>query len=190
MFGFIQLMEVTDKLPPEISGSETLRTMQARAKDFIEEKIEFESSSFPSSFESVQQRAPDIPASESDSPKLQQQRLEENAAAAEVNASRNVGNVLQESNRSFDSSTEVPPPSSGNSSTSLDSYKPGKEGETSVIEQFERGVYVTVIVLPSGSKVFKRVRFRYRSYLLIKQVSTSLFSVSICSVSTFFLNSY
>ncbi|KAE9622033.1 putative brevis radix (BRX) domain-containing protein [Lupinus albus] len=149
-----------------MSGSETLRMMQAQAKDFLEEKTELESSSLPPIFESVQQSAPDIPASENDSAELQEQRQEENDAAAsvaEANSSINEGNVLQESNRLLESSTEVPIPTSS-SSTSLESYKCGKEGETSLIEQFEHGVYITAIVLPSGTKVFKRVRFSKRKF--------------------------
>ncbi|KAF1897909.1 hypothetical protein Lal_00032671 [Lupinus albus] len=161
-----QLIEVTEKFPSDMSGSETLRMMQAQAKDFLEEKTELESSSLPPIFESVQQSAPDIPASENDSAELQEQRQEENDAAAsvaEANSSINEGNVLQESNRLLESSTEVPIPTSS-SSTSLESYKCGKEGETSLIEQFEHGVYITAIVLPSGTKVFKRVRFSKRKF--------------------------
>ncbi|KAK7243074.1 hypothetical protein RIF29_37858 [Crotalaria pallida] len=158
-----QLREMTEKLPPETSGCETMKMMQAQAKDFLEGKLVFESSSPPSRYESVQQSAPDIHAAESDSRELQEQRLEENDdAAAEVNPSINEGNVLQENNRSYESSTEVPLPSSN--SSSLEPYKSGKEGEISVIEQFERGVYITVMVLPSGSKVFKRVRFSKRRF--------------------------
>jgi hypothetical protein len=33
--------------------------------------------------------------------------------------------------------------------------------EVQLIEQFEPGVYVTLIQLKDGTKVFKRVRFRY-----------------------------
>lgn len=37
----------------------------------------------------------------------------------------------------------------------------GTHGEVQLIEQFEPGVYVTLIQLRDGTKVFKRVRFRY-----------------------------
>ncbi|XP_061364263.1 PH, RCC1 and FYVE domains-containing protein 1-like isoform X2 [Gastrolobium bilobum] len=113
-----QLREVTETLPPEIPDNETLRTIHAQAEDFLRERIEFESSSFPSSFD----------------------------------------------NRSSVPSTGLPPPSSENSSRTPDSYKPMREGEASVIEQFEPGVYVTLLVLPNGSKVFKRVRFSKRRF--------------------------
>jgi hypothetical protein len=39
--------------------------------------------------------------------------------------------------------------------------KQGTHGEVQLIEQFEPGVYVTLIQLKDGTKVFKRVRFRY-----------------------------
>lgn len=39
--------------------------------------------------------------------------------------------------------------------------KLGTHGEVQLIEQFEPGVYVTLIQLRDGTKVFKRVRFRY-----------------------------
>lgn len=155
---------MTEKLPPEIPGNETLRNMHAQAQCFIKESIEFESSSFPSSFESEQQSAPVMPTSDSDSSSLQEQRPEGNDdEASGVVPSMDGGNVtLQESNNSFVSNTEVSPPQSKeNSSRPPESYRPVREGETSIIEQFEHGVYVTLILLPNGIKVFKRVRFRY-----------------------------
>ena len=52
--------------------------------------------------------------------------------------------------------TESDPRSPGVSSLKNNAYKGGKE----VMEQFEPGVYMTVIVHPDGTKVFKRVKFR------------------------------
>ncbi|KAJ1386285.1 Zinc finger, FYVE/PHD-type, partial [Sesbania bispinosa] len=159
-----QLREVTAKLPPDIPDNEILRTMHAQAEDFVKEKIECESSLLPLSSESEQQNAPDIPASDSGSSNLQEERLEGNDEAPGVVLSVDGGNVLQESNCLSVSSTGVSPPSSEISLRSPESYKPVREGETSVIEQFEHGVYVTLIVLPSGHKVFKRIRFSKRRF--------------------------
>lgn len=39
--------------------------------------------------------------------------------------------------------------------------KLGTHGEVQLVEQFEPGVYVTLIQHRDGTKVFKRVRFRY-----------------------------
>lgn len=145
---------MTEKLPPEVPGSETLKVIHAQAQTILKENSEFESSSFQSSFESEQQSGTDIPASDSDSSNLQEQRLEGNNDVSEVVPSIDGGNVRRER-------------SSENSTRSHESSRPVREGETSVIEQFEHGVYVTVIVLHDGSKVFKHVRFRYESELLI-----------------------
>lgn len=35
------------------------------------------------------------------------------------------------------------------------------EERREVVEQFERGVYVTLLLLPNGNKFFKRIKFRY-----------------------------
>lgn len=35
------------------------------------------------------------------------------------------------------------------------------EVQKEVMEQFEPGVYVTVLLLPNGSKLFRRIRFRF-----------------------------
>nr|KYP38655.1 putative E3 ubiquitin-protein ligase HERC2 [Cajanus cajan] len=75
-------------------------------------------------------------------------------------------NVPQESNNSSLSNNETSMPSqnSENDSRSQESSRSSKEGETHVIEQFEPGVYVTLIVKPGGVKVFKRVRFSKRRF--------------------------
>ncbi|XP_061357758.1 PH, RCC1 and FYVE domains-containing protein 1-like isoform X1 [Gastrolobium bilobum] len=161
-----QLKEMTEKLPPEDLESENLRTMLTRAEDFLKENSESETSSVPSNLESEQQNEPNTPASNSDSSKLQEHRIEEDNEAEGDNQSQDGGNVLQESNSSSLSSTEatVPPQSSENHPKSLDSSRSGREGETQVIEQFEPGVYVTLIVKHGGIKVFKRVRFSKRRF--------------------------
>ncbi|XP_073223142.1 PH, RCC1 and FYVE domains-containing protein 1-like [Cicer arietinum] len=155
---------VIEKLPPEFPGSENLREIHAHAQYLLKENVEFESSSFRPSFESEQQNTPDIPASGSDSSNLQKQRLEENEEVSEPLPSIDGENGVQESISSYISSTGVSLPSLENSSRSPESYRPTREGETSIIEQFEHGVYVTLIVIPGGGKVFKRVRFSRRRF--------------------------
>ena len=159
--------------------------MHTHAEEFLKENMEFESSSFPSCFESEQQSAHDIPTLSSDSSKLPEERQEENVDAAGAYSSISGGNVLQESNGSSASSTRVPRPSSENSLRSPNSYKPGtgREEEITAIEQFERGVYVTVVILPSGSKVFKRVRFRYE--LLANTTNFHIYIVCINMLCTY-----
>ncbi|XP_050889022.1 PH, RCC1 and FYVE domains-containing protein 1 isoform X1 [Lathyrus oleraceus] len=156
-----ELREVTEKLPPEIPGSEALKQIHTQARCILRENVEFDSP-FQSSFESEQQSAPNLSESDSESSNLQ--RIEGNGEVSEVVPSIDAGSVPQESNRSYLSSTGAFPPSSENSSRSADSHRTVQEGETSVIEQFEHGVYITVIVLSDGSKIFKRVRFSKRRY--------------------------
>lgn len=154
---------MTEKLPLEIADSENMRTILTGAEDFLKENSECEtSSSLPSNLEFEQQNST---ASSSDTSKLQEDIIEENSEVAGVDPSQDGENVLQESNISkchlSNAEAAVPPQTSENDSKPLDSSRPGREGETQVIEQFEPGVYVTLIVKPSGIKVFKRVRFRY-----------------------------
>ncbi|XP_027366285.1 PH, RCC1 and FYVE domains-containing protein 1-like [Abrus precatorius] len=165
-----KLREVTEKLPPEIAENETLISMRAQAEEFLNEKTDIESSSSSPSLESEQQSATDIPASDSDSSKLKEQGLEANDDASGIVPSTYGGNILEESNNesmpnnASVSSTGVPPTRSENSSRSNDSRIPARDGERSVIEQFDTGVYITLIVQPNGSKVFKRIRFSKRRF--------------------------
>lgn len=54
----------------------------------------------------------------------------------------------------------------------------GTHGEVQLIEQFEPGVYVTLMQLRDGTKVFKRVRFRYSIPNLIPACSIYLNSIN------------
>ncbi|CAJ2673854.1 unnamed protein product [Trifolium pratense] len=147
-----ELREVTEKLPPEIPGSETLKEIHAQAQYILKENVEFESSSFQSGFKSEKQTAHGVPASEG------------NDEASEAVPSIDGGNVHHKCRRSYVSSPGVSPPSSENRSKSPESHNPVSEEETSIIEQFEHGVYVTVSLLPGDVKVFKRVRFSKRRF--------------------------
>lgn len=147
-------------MPPENPGCETLKEIHAQAQCILKDNVEFESP-FQPSFESEQQSVPDISKSDCEFSNLQ--RIKGNGEVSEAVPSVDGGNVQHESNSSYLSSTGVSPPCSENSSRSADSHRTVQEGETSVIEQFEHGVYITVIVLSDGSKVFKRVRFRYEN---------------------------
>ncbi|KAK7393687.1 hypothetical protein VNO78_22250 [Psophocarpus tetragonolobus] len=160
-----KLREVIEKLPPEISDNETLTTMHAQAEEFLcNEEKDFESSRL----ESEQQSTPDVPASDTVSSKLQQQTMKGDVDASGVAPLMDGENTLEESRNLSVSSSVITPPSLGNSSTLRDPgisvNPPSSEGERSVIEQFDPGVYVTLVVLPSGYKVFKRIRFSKRRF--------------------------
>ncbi|KAG5560348.1 hypothetical protein RHGRI_003597 [Rhododendron griersonianum] len=51
-----------------------------------------------------------------------------------------------------------------NESATRSPKTPKTEGQREVIEQFEPGVYVTLIQLQNGTKIFKRVRFSKRRF--------------------------
>lgn len=153
-----------EKLPPDVLDSENWKIMLTRAEDFLKEKSEFET---PSNVKSQQQHELNTPNSYSSSSKLQEHGIEENNETVGVDpSSQDEGNV-QVSNSSSLSNNEASMPSQ-NDSKSQDSSRPGKEGETEVIE-FEPGVHVTLIVKPGGVRFFKQVKFRCYSYLLIQQ---------------------
>ncbi|KAI4345782.1 hypothetical protein L6164_012877 [Bauhinia variegata] len=152
-----QLKEMVEKLPPEASDGETLGNMLTQAEEFLKKDSEIEAfSSLPENLESDHQNAEGVTASESDSSKLQEQGTEDG------------GNNLQESNAPSVSDTEAatPPQSAENGSRPPNhpSRPTRSEAENKIIEQFEPGVYVTVLVLPSGRKVFKGVRFSKRRF--------------------------
>ncbi|KOM57902.1 hypothetical protein LR48_Vigan11g093500 [Vigna angularis] len=48
-----------------------------------------------------------------------------------------------------------------NSEDGSRSSPPGNQGEVQVIEKFAHGVYVILMLQPDGTKIFKRVKFRY-----------------------------
>ncbi|KAK7340016.1 hypothetical protein VNO77_20708 [Canavalia gladiata] len=157
-----QLKEMTEKLPPEISESENWKSLLTRAVDFLKQNSESESSNM----ESQQQNEQNTSTSNSDSSKLEENKIEENNEAMGVDpSSEDRGNVLQENDRSLSNNEAiVPSQRSENDSNSHESSRPRREGETQVIEQFEPGVYVTLIVKPNGVKIFKRVRFSKRRF--------------------------
>ncbi|XP_028785573.1 PH, RCC1 and FYVE domains-containing protein 1 isoform X1 [Neltuma alba] len=159
-----QLEEVTQHLPPDSPDSETLRSIHAQAEDFLRENIESEAScSILSNLESNQETGYDTPALDINGSKLQEHKIIDPVG---VEPSQDSGSSLQESNRSSVSSIEAAttPQSLENGSQSPDSMKQGRETESQVIEQFESGVYVTLVIRPSGRKAFKRVRFSKRKF--------------------------
>lgn len=148
------MKEMIEKLPPDVLDSGNLKVVLTRAENFLKENSEFET---PSSAKSQQQHALNTPNLNTSSSKLQEHRIEEN------NETVDEGNVIQESNNSSLSNNEASMPSQ-NDSKSQHSSRPGKEGEMQVMEQFEPGVHVTLIVKPGGVRIFKRVKFRYYNY--------------------------
>jgi len=162
----MQLKEMAEQLPPEVIEGEKFRNMVIQAENFLEENPKSETCSVASSLESEQQSEP-----VSNNGK---QRIEENYnEAAEVNPSQDVGNAFQENNGSSSSNTEATAASqsSENDSRTLNPSRSVREGNSQIVDQFEPGVYVTLIVRPDGKRLFKSVKFRYYShFLLIQQI--------------------
>ncbi|XP_029148730.1 PH, RCC1 and FYVE domains-containing protein 1-like [Arachis hypogaea] len=130
----IQLKQMAEKLPPEISETENLRIALTQAEDFLKENSTSETFSVPSISESTRQNAPDPATDIGDS------KMQENGSSVS------------------DNRTAVQPQSSEETS------RLARDGETQVIEQFEPGIYVTLIVRPNGVKIFRRVRFSKRRF--------------------------
>lgn len=138
---------------------EQQNALDAHASGIVPSKLQESNGSM---MDSEQQKTHDIPASDIVSSKLQNYRVQENVVTVGFDSSKAGGNVLPESNGSsvFSTGGAMLPQASKNGSRSLDSSRPRRQGETQVIEQFERGIFVTLILRPDGIKVFKRVRFR------------------------------
>ncbi|XP_019450386.1 PREDICTED: E3 ubiquitin-protein ligase HERC2-like isoform X2 [Lupinus angustifolius] len=163
-----QLKEITEKLPAEISDTENMRTMLTKAEEFLKENSEDEKT-YSILEEPEQQNETNTPISSSNSCKVDEQNEtisnSESCKVEEERIEENNEEVETESNnRSSDAKEEssVPSQSTGNESSKL--MDSSKEGEVQVIEQFEPGVYVTLIVKNGGIKVFKRVRFSKRRF--------------------------
>ena len=154
-----------EKLPPEVSDSETFKAIHSQVEDFLNTTATSNiSPSLPTSLESDQQYSLHKTPSINESSKMLDKRIARIDVARVTNLSQDGGNILQESIRSPSSNTRaaVSLQSSENASR-LPGSSTLRNGEKEVIEQFEPGVYVTVLLLPNGTKIFKRVRFRYLS---------------------------
>lgn len=167
------MKEITEKLP-EISEGETFKAMYEQAEAFLNMVETSKSSSLPTSQATNNLTAPNngSTASFDDSSK----RIGDNVDAARIKdlTQENVNNLL-ESKRN--SAREAVSQSAENGSRSPISSTPLTEGEKQVIEQFEPGVYVTLVVLSNGTKIFKRVRFRYPT---LKTVAFERFTSHMC----------
>lgn len=173
---------MTNKLPPEVSHYKSLTIMLDHAENFQREIVASEtSSSIPSNLETDQlNTTTDINASDDNTAKPQEQKLEDCEDAAGVNSSQDGGEVQENVGSSTSSGgSAMPPQSSKHGSSSLNSSRPRKGGEDEDVDRFAPGVYVTFTVLPSGTKIFKRIRFRYICYFLSEKLY-SILNFSIC----------
>ncbi|KAK6929770.1 Brevis radix (BRX) domain [Dillenia turbinata] len=137
-----QLMEVIEKMPPEACNSRTFKAMHAKVEAFLDTYrtlISKETS-------------------------MQDQMVGDHR---EVNGVRDFSeeSTTQDNGSSLPETKEsVVQPNTENNSRSLKTSPSTSVGQTQVIEQFEPGVYVTVILLQNGTKIFQRVRFSKRRF--------------------------
>ncbi|CAM8994610.1 unnamed protein product [Rhodiola kirilowii] len=132
-----QLKEISEKLPPEVSESESFKAA-------FDQAIAFTSSI----------KVPSL----GDLTSIHSHGMSEGSTQSELLQSS--GNTDQLNYKKV--SREATPDNDANASGSSSTVK--KEKLTQVIEQFEPGVYVTLILLSDGTKIFSRVRFSKRKF--------------------------
>lgn len=167
------MRDIANKVPPEISESESFKRLHTQIESLLE-IIRLQAS----------EDCSDIPEYQIHPDKITLQSgsnyKEDQLNAVVQDNSQNVNRTSTESNGSSVSYAKATPQSSSeNGSGSLDVAK--MEGQKEIIEQFEPGVYVTVIQLANGNKIFKRVRFRYVRVRL-SNIIKRLFMVNIQSI--------
>ncbi|XP_011029821.1 PREDICTED: uncharacterized protein LOC105129442 [Populus euphratica] len=162
-----ELKEMMQQLPPEGRETDTLKAIDSKIEAFLEKIRASEGSSLPESVGSDYQNASASSPLTSDSSNLLEKRTEGQTDTVRATAmSHTDGSVPEESSRSsLSHSTEaVPRVSSENESRTPTASIKRTESQKEIIEQFEPGVYVTVILRPNGIKIFKRVKFSKRRF--------------------------
>ncbi|XP_042487543.1 PH, RCC1 and FYVE domains-containing protein 1-like [Macadamia integrifolia] len=165
-----QMKEMTDTLPAEIYDSETFKTMYSHVEVLLKTNGSQEDASLQEEhLESDQQDIPDKPVLDDESStNAQDERVDDTVGAPEADdVSQNAEGNVENSNRLSisDNGETVPQQSTENGSRPPITSMVKNVIETEVTELFEPGVYVTVIQLRNGTKVFKRVRFSKRRFV-------------------------
>ncbi|KAH6816288.1 Regulator of chromosome condensation family protein [Perilla frutescens var. frutescens] len=151
-----QMKEITNKLPPEISESESFKSLQAQIESLLE-IIRLQASEDNSTIPEYQNH------SDKTTLHIISNYKEDDLNTAVQDMLQIVGRAATEANGSSVSFAKATHQSSSeNGSGTQESAK--MEGQKEVIEQFEPGVYVTLIQLANGTKIFKRVRFSKRRF--------------------------
>ncbi|KAL6185113.1 hypothetical protein ACLB2K_041248 [Fragaria x ananassa] len=129
-----QMKEFAERLPHEVSDNNSFKSLLAEADEFIN------TSSGRSSLELGQLGAPDRPSLAHGSSKREDNRVDDHVVSADTQSSSGSSSKLPESSTTW------------------------TEGQREVIEQFEPGVYVTLLQLPNGARAFRRVKFSKRRF--------------------------
>ncbi|CAH1412420.1 unnamed protein product [Lactuca virosa] len=165
-----QLNELTEKLPPEISDDETFKALTDKVNNYIKTHGSDTSSSSCSCSQSDQ---PEASRTTSKVTRKKYHKIDENEDLQDPNQSTQNVDGSQDTSQNADiPSQENDEASISNNTASQKSIEGSSrvhkhvksEGVNEVIEQFESGVYVTLLQLPDGTKIFKRVRFSKRRF--------------------------
>ncbi|KAL8162783.1 hypothetical protein V2J09_014272 [Rumex salicifolius] len=169
----IKLKEMTEKMPLEIRESDVFKAMKNEVESFLEENDDTqvsyyhpnqqdhifeantnksEASNFPQISESSEITAHDDHLVDHSHPPETPETSE--SAFQDTTKTPTFDGIESESSHGTHTNTRPP---------KYTTHKTDKP--TEIIEQIEPGVYVTVIQLKSGAKVFKRVRFSKRKFL-------------------------
>ncbi|CAN6677397.1 unnamed protein product [Malus baccata var. baccata] len=148
-----------DKIPPEIFDSDTFKALRTQAKDFMNMSIGSSSSELGQHYEA------DRTSLVVESSRMEDNRADDSAEAEPQNSSENrsrspeSSTLRTEDNRAEDFAEAEPQNSSENRLRSPESST-SHRGQKEVIEQFEPGVYVTLLQQQNGTRIFRRVKFR------------------------------
>ncbi|KAJ0971817.1 hypothetical protein J5N97_019776 [Dioscorea zingiberensis] len=159
-----QLKDMTEISPPELSDS--LKAMHIQAESFLKSNenhaSEFSSSIVMDSSGNYQSHANNDGAADIRSPRIENANDE-----SDLSHNYTEGSV-QHSNQSAApetrDGTSYQNTENGVRSPEISSMNHGNVAEVQLVEQFEPGVYVTLVQLQNGTKIFKRVRFSKRRF--------------------------
>ncbi|KAK4434531.1 PH, RCC1 and FYVE domains-containing protein 1 [Sesamum alatum] len=160
-----QLKEITEKFPAEISESESIKAIHAQVQSFLDKHgaPAEENSASPPERRTHRHMHSDVMALSYVSNSKEYHRTEDQVHPGAQDRPQDIEGTPEEINRSSVSDRK----GVNQSSTESGSGTPPAaklEGQKEVIEQFEPGVYVTLVVLSNGTKIFKRVRFSKRRF--------------------------
>ncbi|KAL7102245.1 hypothetical protein ACP275_08G107400 [Erythranthe tilingii] len=139
--------EIKEKLPQEIVESESYRSIQAQAVTLVD---------------TIGTNCEDNSSTVGRESELEQQNNNNNNT---VNESSNSNDVVVQDMISQQSLDVTPRENDGTStSRTNENAATSSSGQKEVIEQFEPGVYVTLIQLSNGTKIFRRVKFSKKRF--------------------------
>lgn len=157
-----QLKELIEKLPPEISDDETFQALTSKVNDFLDTH----GTDRTQSRSHLQSDVPNEITTSSEATNRKYHKIEnsDDAEGTEERSQNVVVAPLENNGSSVGENSESASQTTTDGSSRLPKYPSGDE-KKEVIEQFEPGVYVTLILLSNGTKIFKRVRFSKRRFV-------------------------